>query len=242
MVKQTAENGKKSRVTKRPILCHRCLASSIWGYGMVMNLTGDDMFTMAGRLRSDSGWSWTFRIACVTLHDCEVAPLTSHMFARAIFFFATCLTAFPLEFRPQTFTIGFYKKKSIRSELMILECSFPLGEGVILSNMPSFHVWLHEIQIESLQNHFGSKNEIYSVRDGLPGEFLEGGRYFFNVCAGRGSSLQKCGSMVHCVSLAPGTIPWIQLENVEKIGLLEHEVSNSGFESSGYRCTVLRDV
>ena len=33
---------------------------------------------------------------------------------------------FPFEFWPRTFTIGFYGKKSFISELMILECSFPL--------------------------------------------------------------------------------------------------------------------
>ena len=41
-------------------------------------------------------------------------------------FSAVCLTVFPFEFRPRTFTIGFYGKNSIISELMILECSFPL--------------------------------------------------------------------------------------------------------------------
>ena len=32
-----------------------------------------------------------------------------------------------------------------------------------------------------------SKDETYSVRDELPGELFEGGRYFFDVGAGRGS-------------------------------------------------------
>ena len=41
-------------------------------------------------------------------------------------FLTVCLTVFPFEFRPRTFTIGFYEKKSFISELMILECSFPL--------------------------------------------------------------------------------------------------------------------
>ena len=41
-------------------------------------------------------------------------------------FSAVCLTVFPFEFRPRTFTIGFSGKNSIISELMILECSFPL--------------------------------------------------------------------------------------------------------------------
>ena len=64
-------------------------------------------------------------------HDCEVAPVWHHdvtMLARASFS-AVCLTVFPFEFRPRTFTIGFYGKNSIISELMILECSFPLKEG-----------------------------------------------------------------------------------------------------------------
>ena len=39
------------------------------------------------------------------------------------FFFAVCTTVFLFEFWPWTFTIGFNRKISIRSELMILECS-----------------------------------------------------------------------------------------------------------------------
>ena len=46
-------------------------------------------------------------------------------------FSAVCLTVFPFEFRPRTFTIGFYGKNSIISELMILECSFPLSPLII---------------------------------------------------------------------------------------------------------------
>ena len=42
-------------------------------------------------------------------------------------FSAVCLTVFPLEFWPRTFTIRFNGKKSFLSELMILECSFPLN-------------------------------------------------------------------------------------------------------------------
>ena len=61
-------------------------------------------------------------------HDCEVAPVWHHDVtnARACQFSTVCLTVFPFEFRPRTFTIGFYGKNSIISELMILECSFPL--------------------------------------------------------------------------------------------------------------------
>ena len=45
-------------------------------------------------------------------------------------FLTICLTVFPFEFRPWTFTIGFYGKKSFISELMILECSFPLNKYI----------------------------------------------------------------------------------------------------------------
>ena len=61
-------------------------------------------------------------------HDCEVAPVWHHDVTnpRTCQFSAICLTVFPFHFRPRTFTIGFYGKNSIISELMILECSFPL--------------------------------------------------------------------------------------------------------------------
>ena len=36
--------------------------------------------------------------------------MTSQMLARASFS-AVCLTVFPFEFRPRTFTIGFYRRK-----------------------------------------------------------------------------------------------------------------------------------
>ena len=51
-------------------------------------------------------------------------------------FSAVCLTVFPFEFRPRTFTIGFYGKNSIISELMILECSFPLTTHIAEGNRP----------------------------------------------------------------------------------------------------------
>ena len=45
-------------------------------------------------------------------HDCEVAPVWHHDVtnARTCQFSAVCLTVFPFEFRPRTFTIGFYRK------------------------------------------------------------------------------------------------------------------------------------
>ena len=68
-------------------------------------------------------------------HDCEVAPVWHHDVTNAgtCQFSAVCLTVFPFEFRPRTFTIGFYGKNSIISELMILECSFPLRQDPSLT-------------------------------------------------------------------------------------------------------------
>ena len=127
-VKQMAKN---SRVTAQPVLRHWCQASRIRGCWMVLNLTGHNRFTMAGHLRSDSGWSWKFWITHVTLHEGEVAPLTSQTLACAIFFrcMFDCLPV-------QSSTSDHHhriqrEKKSIRSGLTILECSFPLNYTVL---------------------------------------------------------------------------------------------------------------
>ena len=48
-------------------------------------------------------------------HQC--GTMTSQMLTRASFS-AVCLTVFPFEFRPRTFTIGFYGKNSIISKLI----------------------------------------------------------------------------------------------------------------------------
>ena len=109
----------------RPVIHHWCQVLIIRGCGMVLNSTGCNRFTTTGHLRSYFNWPWTFPIARTTLHDCEVAPLTSQTLAPANFF-TVCLTVVPFEFQPLTFTIGFHENKSIRSELMIFECSFPL--------------------------------------------------------------------------------------------------------------------
>ena len=125
---------KKSRVTKtRPVVLHWCQASRIQGCKIVLNSSGRNRFTAEGRVRIDSGWSWTFRISHVTVYVGEVAPLMSRTLAHAIF--AVCLTVFAFEFRPQTFPNGLYGKKTITSELMILECSFPLINALFV------HVW-----------------------------------------------------------------------------------------------------
>ena len=66
------------------------------------------------------------RDSCMIARWHQCGTMTSQMLARASFS-AVCLTVFPFEFRPRTFTIGFYGKKSFIPELMILECSFPLS-------------------------------------------------------------------------------------------------------------------
>ena len=77
----------------------------------------------------DAGWFRLITNILIQSRDLasEVAPVWHHDVtnARTCQFFAVCLTFFPFEFRPRTFTIGFYGKNSIISELMILECSFP---------------------------------------------------------------------------------------------------------------------
>ena len=97
----------------------------------------------------DAGW---FRlITNILIQSCDLAmiarwhqcgTMTSQILVRASFS-AVCLTVFPFEFRPRTFTIGFYGKNSIISELMILECSFPLNppERVLMFVFPYSCLW-----------------------------------------------------------------------------------------------------
>ena len=67
---------KKSRVTTtRLVLHHGAKVARNGDCGIVLNLTRRNTFTTADCVRNDSGWSWTFWIARVTLNDCEVAPL-----------------------------------------------------------------------------------------------------------------------------------------------------------------------
>ena len=74
-VKRTAKNGQKISGDEEVAgTMSWCQASRIRGFGMVLNSTGRNGFTTADHVRIDSGWSWIFQIARVTLHDCEVAP------------------------------------------------------------------------------------------------------------------------------------------------------------------------
>ena len=70
-------------------------------------------------------------------------------------FLTVCLTVFLFEFRPRTFTIGFYGKKSFISELMILECSFPLSDN--------YHVSVRHIQ-EGLSNNYEAQTTNNKLR------------------------------------------------------------------------------
>ena len=94
------------------------------------------VITWRGQTRADSPLITNILIQSRDLamiarwHQC--GTMTSQMLARASFS-AVCLTVFPFEFRTRTFTIGFYGKNSIISELMILESSFPLKKCSKLS-------------------------------------------------------------------------------------------------------------
>ena len=81
-------NSNRNTVKQTQAVLRRwCQASRIWGFGMVFMIRPGVLgFTTAGRVRIDSGWSWTLQFARVTLHDGKVAPLTSQTLARAIFF------------------------------------------------------------------------------------------------------------------------------------------------------------
>ena len=81
------------------------------------------------RNRSESGRSREV-LAPGTSDSCRPRGVVTRDF---LSFSAVCLTVFLFEFRPRTFTIGFYGKKSIISELMNLECSFPLSSTASLS-------------------------------------------------------------------------------------------------------------
>ena len=83
------------------------------------------VITWRGLIPADHGYLDSVAWPC---HDCEVAPVWHHDVtnARTCQFFAVSLTVFLFEFWARTFTIGFYGKNAIISELMILECSFPL--------------------------------------------------------------------------------------------------------------------
>ena len=92
---------------------------------MVLNLTGHIGVTTAVRQRSDSGWSWTFRIARVTLHDGWLGRTTDVTNA-CMCKFCRCLFD-RLSVRISTLYLLRWilrKKKSIRSKLKISECSF----------------------------------------------------------------------------------------------------------------------
>ena len=72
-VKQTAGNGQTiSGDDSTAGIASMVLASRTELFGL--SPSGRNRFTLAGHLESDSGWSWTFQITRVTLHDCQVAP------------------------------------------------------------------------------------------------------------------------------------------------------------------------
>ena len=82
-----------------------------------------------------SGWSWTFWVARVTLHDCETAALTSQKLVHAILF-PICLTIFQFESGCRIFIIGSNGKNQIRAYDFELQFSFNK-----LSAKLSFQLW-----------------------------------------------------------------------------------------------------
>ena len=112
-VKQTAENGQKSPVTRTWPLLRNCPLvpgvknSRLWNGYLIRS------FTTVGRVQNDSGWWWTFRIARATFHDFEVTQQKADVpKARMCHFFSPSVwPSFLFELWRRTFTIGFYGKK-----------------------------------------------------------------------------------------------------------------------------------
>ena len=102
---------------------------------MVLNSPGRNRFTTAGRVRTDSGWSWTFWIARMTC-TWLCGGTTDVTNACTCHMFAVSLTVCPCEFRPQAFTIGVYGRRCIRWELTVLECGFPLNFQRVAMHCP----------------------------------------------------------------------------------------------------------
>ena len=126
----------KSRgLTKtRPMWRHRCRVSSIWGCWMILNSTCPIRFTMAGRPRNDSGWSWTFRLGRVTLHGCKAAPTVSQLVAHAVFLLSVWPSSrliFVLESSPSNIM------ERNRSDQNLRWCSCLLKSDVL----HCWHVW-----------------------------------------------------------------------------------------------------
>ena len=107
----------------------KCLQCRVWKQFRCLRLskeacgapTRSAVLVTAGRLGTDCGWSWTVWNDFRTSHDGEVASPTSQTLGCALF---RCLfDRIPYRFWPRTVTIGFYGKKSTKSELVIFESS-----------------------------------------------------------------------------------------------------------------------
>ena len=168
---------KKSWVTTiGPVLCHWCKALRIRGCGIVLNSTERSRFTTAGHLQNgfwanhehqvsnrlqDLAWLWggttDVKRSHVPLFRCR---------------FAVCLTDYSIEFRPRTFTIEFYRIKSIRSKLTILDSSFP-----VMGSLDVFQLWTSSFITEAdAQMNFFQK-----VPTGVEGGGGGGVKYSYSV-------------------------------------------------------------
>ena len=85
-----------------PVLRHWCRESRMRGRGIVLDSTGHISLTTAGRLRSDSSWSYEH----FELWPCMMTRWhhwrRHHKCMACSSFFAVCLTDFPTEFWPRT--------------------------------------------------------------------------------------------------------------------------------------------
>ena len=126
-VPESYENFLWHRVKVRRIVTGLCLTASRWWarWRSESSSCQHHVITWRGLIPAVHEYLDSVAWPC---HDCEVAPVWHHDVTNACTcqFSAVCLTVFPFEFRPRNFTIGFYGKNSIISEIMILECSFPL--------------------------------------------------------------------------------------------------------------------
>ena len=115
----------------RLMLRHWCWVSRLWGWGMVLDSTGRVLGLV----------TLLWQVACKVIladHVCFKSLVWPCMMARHHWHHthwhapcsAVCLTVFPFWLQPRTLTIGFFRIESIRSDFMILECSFPLKKNV----------------------------------------------------------------------------------------------------------------
>ena len=128
---------------RRRVLRHWCQTSRIRGCGMVLKSAGH---ITTDRLRIESGWSWTFWIARVTLNDGEVVPLTPQRLHKPFF---RCPFG-RIAFQPWTFIIGFYGKR----KKVIIQRGCDFGGQFSFNHLrigPISELWNYELCNENVK-------------------------------------------------------------------------------------------